>query len=460
VARSKAAFVCQECGHESPKWLGRCSACSAWNSLVEERLSRPARPSPAGLGKAGAGGEARPLRLAAATAAPEQRTATGLREFDRVLGGGVVAGAVVLVGGDPGIGKSTLLLQMVDRLAGRLRPVLYVSGEESAQQVRLRAARLGTAADDLFFLAETDLLAIEAALDRLAPRAVVVDSIQTVCHPELPAAPGSVTQVRECAAALLRWGKTASVPVFLVGHVTKSGELAGPRVLEHLVDTVLYFEGERHTNFRLLRAVKNRFGPTHEVGLFELGEAGLVEVENPSGLFLAERPPNAAGSVVVPAMEGTRPVLVEVQALVGATNFMGTPRRLVTGADYNRVAIILAVLEKRAGLALGSQDVYVNVVGGVRLQEPGADLGLALAVASSLRNVPVGPDVVVAGEVGLAGEVRRVARLEYRLAEAAKLGFTRAVVPASNREGLRVPAGLTVRPVTGVEEALAECGSR
>ncbi len=461
MGKSKAVFVCQECGHESPKWLGRCPACSAWNALVEERTSHP----PAGgntrsLSLLGKTGEGRPRRLAEAEAAPEERTPTGLGEFDRVLGGGVVAGAVVLVGGDPGIGKSTLLLQVMNRLAAVLGPVLYVSGEESARQVRLRAERLGKVTEDLLFLAETDLGALEAALSQVKPRALVVDSIQTVFHPDLPAAPGSVTQVRECAAALLRWAKTASVPVFLVGHVTKSGELAGPRVLEHIVDTVLYFEGERHTSFRLLRAVKNRFGPSHEVGIFEMTEAGLAEVENPSRLFLAERPPNAAGSVVVPAMEGTRPVLVEVQALVGATNFMGTPRRLVTGADYNRVAIILAVLEKRAGMNLGNQDVYVNVVGGVRLQEPGADLGLALAVASSLRNVPVGPDLVAVGEVGLAGEVRSVARLEYRLSEAAKLGFARAVIPDTNREGLRVPRGLTAIPVRGVEQALQECVAR
>lgn len=459
MAKAKAVFVCQECGHESPKWLGRCPACSAWNTFVEERTA--ASPGPAAhTSHRSTCGEVRPLRLAGENSAAERRTATGLSEFDRVLGGGVVAGAVVLVGGDPGIGKSTLLLQVMDRLAERVGPVLYISGEESAQQVRLRAERLGTVSDDLLFLAETDLTALEEALERTHPKAVVVDSIQTIFHPDLPAAPGSVTQVRECAAALLRWGKTAEVPVFLVGHVTKSGELAGPRVLEHIVDTVLYFEGERQTSFRVLRAVKNRFGPTHEVGLFEMVETGLVEVENPSRLFLAERPPNAAGSVVVTAMEGTRPVLVEVQALVGSTNFMGTPRRLVTGADYNRVAIILAVLEKRAGLALGSQDVYVNVVGGVRVQEPGADLGLALAVASSLRNVPVGTDLVAIGEVGLAGEVRSVARLEYRLNEAAKLGFTRAVVPATNLDGLRIPSGISLVPVRRVEDALQECAAR
>lgn len=459
MGKGKAVFVCQECGHESPKWLGRCPACSAWNSFAEERSAVSGGAArPRGLGAKEGG--ALPVRLWEAEAAPEQRTPTGLAEFDRVLGGGVVAGAVTLVGGDPGIGKSTLLLQVMDKLAARLGPVLYVSGEESAQQVRLRAERLGTAARDLLFLAETNLSAIETALEEAKPRAVVVDSIQTVFHPDLPAAPGSVTQVRECAAALLRWGKEAAVPVFLVGHVTKSGELAGPRVLEHIVDTVLYFEGERQTNLRLLRAVKNRFGPTHEVGIFEMGEAGLAGVENPSRLFLAERPPNAAGSVVVPAMEGSRPLLLEVQALVAATNFMGTPRRLVTGADYNRVAIVLAVLEKRAGLQLGSQDVYVNVVGGGRIDEPGADLGLALAVASSLRNVAIPPDVVAVGEIGLAGEVRSVARLEYRLAEAAKLGFARALIPAANREGLRLPRGLAAVPVRRVEEALEECVAR
>ncbi|MGE5509209.1 MAG: DNA repair protein RadA [Chitinophagales bacterium] len=447
---AKSVFVCQECGHEEPKWVGRCPACSTWNSLVEERVA-PVRAEGSGRDR---GGAAKPISLAAAEVSPERRTPTGFAEFDRVLGGGVVAGGVVLVGGDPGIGKSTLLLQVMNRLAERLGRVLYVSGEESAQQVRLRAERLGTVGEGLLFLAETDLAAIQAAVENTRPRALVVDSVQTVYQPDLPAAPGSVTQVRECAGTLMRLAKETGLPVFLVGHVTKSGELAGPRVLEHIVDTVLYFEGERQTSFRLLRAVKNRFGSTHELGVFEMSETGLTQVENPSRFFLAERPEGAAGSVVVPVMEGTRPMLVEVQALVGSTNFMGTPRRLVTGADQGRVAIILAVLENRCGLSLGSQDVYVNVVGGVKLQEPGADLGVALAVASSLRNVPVGPDVVAVGEVGLAGEVRSVTRLEHRLAEAAKLGFTRAVIPATNREGLRVPDGLAVVPVRRVAEAL------
>lgn len=451
MTKSKAIFVCQDCGHEAARWMGRCPACSAWNTLVEETRAKADAKVGAAASRLSAGST--PVPLAQAQIQDEPRFLSGMPEFDRVLGGGVVPGSLVLVGGDPGIGKSTLLLQVAQGLAAREK-VLYVSGEESVQQVRLRAERLGVRSENVFLATETDVNLIESFLDKVAPRAVVVDSIQTIFHPDLPAAPGSVSQVRECAAQLLRLAKSRDIAIFLVGHVTKTGEIAGPRVLEHVVDTVLYFEGERHTTYRVLRAVKNRFGSTHEVGIFEMRDRGLVEVLNPSELFIAERPSGASGSVVVPLLEGTRPLLVEIQALVGSANFMGNPRRLATGVDYNRVSIILAVLEKRSGLALGSQDVYVNVAGGVRVEEPAADLGLAVAVASSLRNVPVDPRVVVLGEVGLAGEVRGVARVDHRIAEAAKLGFTAGVVPRANLKGLDTPPGFRIIGVDEVGAAL------
>jgi DNA repair protein RadA/Sms len=432
--------------------MGRCPACSAWNTLVEEIKGR--EDAGPGSERNGLSAGAAPVPLSEASLVDEPRFPTAIREFDRVLGGGVVPGSLVLVGGDPGIGKSTLLLQVAQGLAAGGHKILYVSGEESVQQVRLRAERLGVTSAEVYLATETDVTLIESFLDKVKPSAAVIDSIQTLFRPDISAAPGSVSQVRECAAQLLRLAKSRNIAVFLVGHVTKSGEIAGPRVLEHVVDTVLYFEGERHTSYRILRAVKNRFGSTHEVGIFEMRDRGLAEVTNPSELFLAERPTGASGSVVVPLLEGTRPLLVEIQALVGSANFMGNPRRLATGLDYNRVSIILAVLEKRTGLALGSQDVYVNVAGGVRVEEPGADLGLAVAIASSLRNVAVDPRVVVLGEVGLAGEVRGVSRVDHRVAEAAKLGFTAGIVPRANLKGLDAPAGFKIIGVDEVGAAL------
>jgi DNA repair protein RadA/Sms len=396
---------------------------------------------------------ARPVRLHEVSAGDAERVRTGLAELDRVLGGGVVAGSLVLIGGDPGIGKSTLLLQACHALAEVAGPVLYVSGEESAPQVKLRADRLGLAAKDLFLLAETAVETIEAQAHALVPRVLVIDSIQTVHLGDLESAPGSVSQVRECGARLMTLAKTRGTAVFLVGHVTKEGALAGPRVLEHLVDTVLYFEGERHATYRVLRAVKNRFGSTNEIGVFEMTGAGLREVANPSALFLAERPRGAPGSVIVAALEGTRPLLLELQALVAPAHF-GTPRRTVLGAEYNRVCLLLAVLEKRAGLPLQSQDVFVNVAGGARCQEPAADLGIAVAAASSYAERPVAPDLVVIGEVGLTGEVRAVGGLEPRLAEAAGLGFSTAIVPRSNLVP-GVPYPLDVKGVASVEEALS-----
>ena len=449
MTRERSVYRCQECGLAAPK-PGTCPDCArvgTYVQLVEER------PGPAR-------GSARP----GVTSTPPQplgdirvegdghRTPSGMAELDRVLGGGVVTGSLVLIGGDPGIGKSTLLLQVSRELGRRAGPVLYVSGEESAGQVKLRADRLGAPPSGLYFVAETDLQAVEAHVAALAPRVLIVDSIQTVSVPGLESAPGSVSQVRECGARLMALAKGRGIATFLVGHVTKEGAIAGPRVLEHLVDTVLYFEGEQHHAYRVLRAVKNRFGSTNEIGVFEMGAGGLTEVPNPSGFFLAERPKDAAGSVVVAALEGTRPLLVEIQALVTPAGF-GTPRRTVLGADYNRVCLLLAVLEKRVGFPLQSQDAFVNVAGGAKVFEPAADLGLVLAAASSYLDRPLRGDLVVLGEVGLAGEIRAVTGLETRLKEAAALGFTAAVVPQSARGSL---AGqpLDVQGVGTVDEAV------
>jgi DNA repair protein RadA/Sms len=434
----------------SPK-PGTCSDCArtgSWVALVEERSETPARGR-----RAAAAVGTRPVALKDVTLEQGDRLPTGIGELDRVLGGGVVRGSLVLIGGDPGIGKSTLLLQAARALAHVRPPVLYVSAEESTAQVKMRADRLGIAGDGLLLWAETDLLAVQAQLDEVKPQALIVDSIQTVFMPDLESAPGSVAQVRECGARLMTLAKGRGLATFLVGHVTKEGALAGPRVLEHLVDTVLYFEGEHHHAYRMLRAVKNRFGSTNEIGVFEMAQRGLVEVTNPSGFFLAERPADAPGSVVVAGLEGTRPMLLELQALVSRAG-LGTPRRTVIGADYNRVCLLLAVLEKRAGLPIGNQDVYVNVAGGGRVLEPAADLAIVIAAASSYLERAIAGDVVVVGEVGLTGEVRGVTGLEPRLRAAAQLGFRSAVVPkGSVAEAKGLP--LTVKGVATVGEALA-----
>ncbi len=438
----RVQYVCQSCGYRAPRWLGRCPSCEAWNSMVEE-VEVPRKPAPR---------TANPVPLPEVLPLPEQRWPTGMAELDRVLGCGFVPGSLVLVGGDPGIGKSTLALQAAHRLAEAGKAVLYVAGEESPQQTRMRAERVGALSRDVWVVAETDLDAVLAAARKLRPALLVVDSIQTVYRPDVPSAPGSVGQVRECAAALLQLAKSEGVAVLLVGHVTKEGMLAGPKVLEHLVDTVLYFEGERHQAYRILRAVKNRFGSTNEIGVFEMRGSGLVEVPNPSAAFLSEHPPGASGAAVVCTLEGSRPLLVEVQALVSPSAF-GTPRRATSGVDYNRLLLLLAVLEKHAGLGFSQADVYANAAGGVRVDEPAADLGIALAVASSYRSTALDPKTVFCGELGLAGEVRPVPQLGRRLGEASKLGFVRAFAPKAGLSGAE-GAGLELVLVGTVVEAL------
>ena len=429
MAKTRTVFVCQQCGSQTPRWLGRCPDCGEWDSLVEEVFER-------GEAKAAPSGGARPVPIGDVLPPEQPRLATGIGEFDRVLGGGVVGGSAVLIGGDPGIGKSTLMLQACHGLSVKGLRTLYVTGEESLTQIKLRAERLGLHADGLLVLAETNAEAIAAQIEAVRPDFAVVDSIQMVYSPEVSSAPGSVSQVRDSAGRLVRLAKTSGVPVALVGHVTKQGAIAGPRVLEHMVDTVLYFEGDRFASYRLLRAVKNRFGPTNELGVFEMRDAGLVEVTDLSDVFVSRHRRAVPGSVVVPSIEGTRAILVEVQALVSRANF-GTPERKVSGLDRNRVAMLLAVLEKRTDLVLAGHDVFVNAVGGVRLVEPAADLAAALAIASSFTDRPVRPDLAVVGEIGLGGEVRGVSQVEARLGEAAKLGWTRAIAPRDNARSVR-----------------------
>jgi len=451
VPRQKSIYACAECGHSSPKWLGQCPSCHRWNTLHEEVVEEARGPA-RGPSSSGA---ARPVPLREVVASEEERIRTGIGELDRVLGGGVVPGMLALLGGDPGIGKSTLLLTALDRLAKQLsgRPVLYVSGEESARQVKLRADRLGVDAENLHLLAETDASRVLQVSAQLEPAILAVDSIQTQYLPELSSAPGTVTQIREVAARLMGYAKTTETPVFLVGHVTKDGSIAGPRVLEHIVDTVLYFEGGGAHPYRVLRAHKNRFGSASEIGVFEMKARGLAEVANPSALFLAERPKDAAGSAVTAALSGTRTLLVEVQALVAPTGF-GTPRRTALGLDPSRVALLAAVLEKKVGLDILGCDLFVNVAGGLTLDDPAADLATVAALASSFRDKVIEARTLVLGEVGLAGEVRAVAQGEARLSEAARLGFRRAVIPAGNARHAEVPAGMEVVGVETVEEAL------
>ena len=466
MAKAKATvFFCKECGYESAKWMGQCPGCREWNTLVEAPAQR-AGTSGGRFGSAGgrggglvsgrfpAAGELRPKKLSEIETSGEARTSTGMEELDRVLGGGLVSGSLVLVGGDPGIGKSTLLLQVCRNLAGDGRRVLYISGEESLSQIRLRADRLGEFSGELFFLCETSLELISEVIVREKPEAVVIDSIQTMYREDAGSAPGSVGQVREATQTLLRLAKENNITIFLVGHVTKEGTMAGPRMLEHMVDTVLYFEGERNVPYRILRGVKNRFGSTNEIGVFEMQGNGLTEVANPSEYMLSGKPEGASGSVTACSMEGTRPVLLEIQALVCRTNF-GMPRRTAAGTDYNRVNLLLAVLEKRAGLHLSDCDVYVNIAGGIRVNEPSVDLGFVRARASSHGDTPVDDRMMVFGEVGLSGEVRAVGMAEKRVQEAAKLGYTACVLPEVCLSRIAgPPRGIRLVGVKNVGEAM------
>ena len=435
--------------------MGKCPGCAEWNKMVEEvEIVKPMRKGAfTHSDSAGSGTRPKATPITKIETSYESRIETDLKELNRALGGGIVYGSLVLIGGDPGIGKSTLLLQVSAQLARKQHKVLYISGEESVKQTKLRADRLGTVNENLYVFSETDMDFIEQAIEEVKPNLVIIDSIQTVFQPEVTSAPGSVSQVRECTASLMRIAKTNGIAIFIVGHVTKEGNLAGPRLLEHMVDTVLYFEGERHHTYRIVRAVKNRFGSTNEMGIFEMKEQGLEEVENPSEIFLEERSKGAAGSTVVASMEGTRPVLVEIQALISPTSF-GNPRRMATGIDYNRVTLLMAVLEKRVGLLLQNQDAYLKVAGGVKLDEPAIDLAVAVSIASSFRDQPTKPTDCIIGEVGLTGEVRRVSRIEQRVQEAAKLGFERIILPDNNIGGWTPPKGIEIVGVSTVSEAL------
>lgn len=453
MAKRKTKYRCQECGYESAKWMGKCPGCGTWNTMVEEITEVASKGLNASTGH---GRQApSPLQITEVQGEKEPRVLTQMAELNRVLGGGMVPGSLVLVGGDPGIGKSTLMLQACDQLARAGHKVLYISGEESMKQTKLQADRFGIHAEGLYVLAETDLELIEKAVEEIGPQFLVIDSIQTVFRNDVTSAPGSVSQVRECTSELMRIAKMGGIGTFIIGHVTKEGSIAGPRLLEHMVDAVLYFEGERHHTYRILRAVKNRFGSTNEIGVFEMQEGGLEEVLNPSEIFLEERATGAAGSTVVASMEGTRPVLVEVQALVTPTSF-GNPRRMATGIDHNRVSLLMAVLEKRVGLLLQNQDAYLKAAGGVRLDEPAVDLAIAVSIASSFRDRPTPAGDIVIGEVGLTGEVRRVTRIEQRVHEAAKLGFRRAIISGKNVGSWAAPEGIKVIGVATVAETLQE----
>lgn len=444
----KTVFLCQECGYESPKWMGQCPGCRNWNTFVEETIS----PNQGKRQEISERRKAEPVALSEISLDEEDRICTGIKELDRVLGGGIVQGSLTLVGGDPGIGKSTLLLQVCRNLADQVS-VLYISGEESLKQIKLRAQRIGAFGERLRMLCETNLDTIRQVIEKEKPMVVVIDSIQTMYNEEVSSAPGSVSQVRESTGVLLQIAKGLGVSVFIVGHVTKDGNVAGPRVLEHMVDTVLYFEGDRHASYRILRGVKNRFGSTNEIGVFEMREEGLVEVENPSEFMLAGRPEGASGSVVACSMEGTRPILIEIQALVCASNF-GMPRRTAAGTDYNRVNLLMAVLEKRLGLHLSASDAYVNIAGGIRMNEPAIDLGILLAVVSSYKDIVIDDKVLVFGEVGLSGEVRAVSMAEQRVLEAEKLGFTTVILPAACMKSIGKETEITLIPVENIRDAV------
>ena len=451
MAKGKTAvYFCQSCGYESAKWMGQCPGCHEWNTFVEEVVDKK---TAAKAGGKAAQPKSKPQTLAAIELRKEHRMTSGMPELDRVLGGGVVPGSMVLVGGDPGIGKSTLLLQVCKNLADQHISVLYISGEESLQQIKIRAQRIGSFTDDLKLLCETNLEEIRQIIDLEKPQIVVIDSIQTMYNEDVSSAPGSVSQVRESTATLLQIAKGSGVTVFIVGHVTKEGVVAGPRVLEHMVDTVLYFEGDRYASYRILRGVKNRFGSTNEIGVFEMRGDGLREVENPSEYMLSGKPENASGSVVACSMEGTRPILLEIQALVCHSNF-GIPRRTAAGTDFNRVNLLMAVLEKRLNLKMSECDAYVNIAGGIRMNEPAIDLGIVLALVSSFKNRPIDEKTICFGEVGLSGEVRAVSMPSQRVSEAKKLGFTTCILPRVCMDGLQKIDGIRLVPVSNVREAI------
>ena len=449
MAKAKSVFFCTNCGNETPKWMGRCPSCGAYNTM-EEHIEKPAapgraKPAPVGVSRV-------PLRLREVTGDSEIRFSTGMGELDRVLGGGAVAGSLVLVGGAPGIGKSTLLLQICNRLCAERR-VLYISGEESERQLKLRAERLGVAPEELFILSETRLSDVVETVEETKPDILIVDSIQTLYNENNESSPGSISQVKDCTMTLMQISKSQGITVFVVGHINKDGNIAGPKVLEHMVYCVLYFEGDPNTSYRLLRAAKNRFGSTNEIGVFEMLDSGLAEVPNPSQMLLEGRPEGASGTCVACVMEGTRPVLAEVQALVTKTTF-NVPRRAADGFDFNRAVLLMAVAEKRAGMKLSAFDAYINVIGGLRLDEPGADLPVALAIASSYRDGAIADDLVAIGEVGLTGEIRAVSHLAQRLGEVSRLGFKKCIIPRSGSEKMEIPAGLTVYRVRNLREAI------
>ena len=450
MAKSSTVFVCSECGYESAKWLGKCPACNNWNTFYEEKVSSKG----SGLSKGEKQKANSVMQLNKVVGKETSRIKTGFSELDRVLGGGLVNGSLVLLGGEPGIGKSTLILQICDKLETDGQ-VLYVSGEESAEQIKLRADRLNIHKDNLMFLSETDIDFVEEEITKMNPKLVIIDSIQTMYSDQITSAPGSVSQVREITARVMKMCKQKQITTIIIGHVTKDGNIAGPRVLEHMVDTVLYLEGERYFSYRILRGVKNRFGSTNEIGMFEMVNEGMVEIDNPSSVLISEREGNPAGSIIVASMEGTRPILVELQALSIPTVF-GLPRRTANGIDYNRLTLLIAVIEKIAGIKLGSQDVYLNVVGGLKINEPALDLGIILSVISTFKNIPIKQDVVAIGEVGLTGEVRSINLIDKRIKEAEKLGFKKCIIPESNKKLLKEKYKLDIIGVKNINEAIKQ----
>ena len=450
--KTKTTYICSECGYKSPKWLGKCPGCNSWNTIQETVITEKKTSATRAMSISNGGSVRMPKKIGDVKVGYETRYKTGLQELDRVLGGGIVQGELILVGGDPGIGKSTLLLQICQK-AGEERKILYVSGEESEGQIKIRAERLGVTTENLYLVSETDVETVIECINEIKPDIVIIDSIQTMNRQDIASAAGSVPQVREATNAFMHIAKSLGISMFIVGHVTKEGAIAGPRVLEHMVDCVLYFEGDRHASYRILRGVKNRFGSTNEIGVFEMRREGLCEVENPSEFMLSGKPENASGSVVACAMEGTRPMLMEIQALICRSNF-GMPRRTAAGLDYNRVNLLMAVLEKRMGLPLSNYDAYVNIAGGIRMNEPAADLGIVMAIASSYKNKPIAEDTIVFGEVGLSGEVRAVTMPEQRVAEAKKLGFKTCIVPAVALKSIGKVDGIEVIGVNSVNQAM------